>query len=229
MLTKRTVIFKSYDGVIGSTYDTAANGWTLAALQIGDAEQKTNYVEKTGGDGSWDWSTVMTDGLPRYKDRSLSITLEQSEGTRTEREARVREVVNLLDGLEWEITLPDQKDYYLIGRLHVAVDYSDYAHASITITGTCRPWFYSQQEKVILLSATSTEKIAFLVNAGRLALVPTLEVADGSVGITYGTQSIQLSAGKYEWPTLLLTPGNHTLKYKGSGTLTITYREAVLR
>lgn len=220
-MTKRTVLF--------GTFDTAAKGWTLSGLTLSDPEQKTNYVEKTGGDGSWDWSTVMTDGIPKYKDRSLSVTLECSEGTRADREAYISQIVNLLDGMEWDITLPDYPEMYLTGRLHVAVNYSDLAHASVTVTGTCRPWLYRKREVVLTLTATSTEKNAILVNAGRLTLVPTLEVTDGSVGITYGTQSIQLSAGKYEWPALLLTPGNHAIKYKGSGTLTITYREAVLR
>lgn len=210
-------------------YDTAAKGWTLAALQLSAPTQKTKYVEKTGGDGSWDWSTVMTDGLPRYEDRSLSLTLECSEGTRATRETLLSELVNQLDGMEWEITLPDHTDCYLVGRLHVAVNYSDLAHCSVTITSTCRPWLYKKTEKVIVLTATSTEKSATLINEGRLALVPTLEVANGTITLVYGAASTSMSAGTYEWPTLLLTPGNHQIKYKGSGTLTVSYREAVLR
>lgn len=220
-MTKRTVKL--------GAYDTAANGWTLAALHLSDPTQKTKYVEKTGGDGSWDWSTVMTDGLPRYEDRSLTITLECSEGTRATRETLVRQMVNQLDGLEWEVTLPDHTDYYLTGRLHVAVNYNDLAHCSVTVTGTCRPWLYKKTEKVIVLTATTTEKSASLINEGRLALVPTLEVANGTVTLVYGAASTSMSAGTYEWPTLLLTPGNHQIKYKGSGTLTVSYREAVLR
>lgn len=220
-MTKRTVLF--------GTYDTAKHGWTLAGLRLSDPEQKTNYVEKTGGDGSWDWSTVMTDGIPRYKDRSLTVTLECSEGTRADREGLISEIVNLLDGMEWEITLPDHADFFITGRLHVAVGYNDLAHCAVTVTGTCTPWIYRKRETVIVLTATSTEKSAILVNAGRLTLVPTLEVADGNITLMYGTSSTQMSEGTYEWPTLLLTPGNHPIKYKGSGTLTISYREAVLR
>lgn len=210
-------------------YNTAEHGWTLTGLKLSDPEQKTNYVEKTGGDGSWDWSTVMTDGIPRYKDRSLSITLECSEGTRSDRETLLSGLVNQLDGLEWEVTLPDQTDYYIVGRLHVIVNYSDLAHCSVTITGMCRPWLYKKAMTVVVLNATSTQKSAILVNAGRLALVPFLEVEEGSITLTYGTSSTALSEGTYEWPTLLLTPGNHPIKYQGTGTLTISYREAVLR
>lgn len=210
-------------------YDTAAQGWTLSGLMLGEPEQKTNYVEKTGGDGSWDWSTVMTDGIPRYRNRTLSITLECSEGTRSDREKLISGIVNQLDGLEWDIILPDHPSHYLTGRTHVAVSYSDLAHASVLITGTCNPWLYKKDETIIELQATSAEKSAVLVNAGRLTIVPTLEVTGGTVTLSYGTASTSMSEGKYEWPTLLLTPGNHPIKYKGSGTLTVTYREAVLR
>ena len=188
-MIKRTVI-------IGQ-YDTAAAGWTLSALQLSAPKQKTKYVDKTGGDGSWDWSTVMTDGVPRYEDRTLTITLEHSESNRLEREGELREIINLLDGFEWEITLPDTPNYYLVGRTHVGVNYNDLVHCSITISAQVRPWLYKKQEKVILLTAISTEKNAILVNAGRLTLVPTLEVEGGTVSVTYGTSSINLSAGKY--------------------------------
>lgn len=220
-MLKRTVLL--------GTYDTAAHGWTLTGQKLSDPQMKTNYVNKTGGDGTWDWSTVMTDGLPRYGDRTLNLTFECSEGTRADRETLISEIVNTLDGLEWEITLPDHTDYYLVGRLHVAVNYSDFAHAAVTITGNCRPWLYKKTEKVIILTAASTSKSATLVNSGRLAVVPTLEVEDGTVSLTYGTATTSMSAGTYTWPTLLLTPGNHPIQYKGSGKLTISYREAVLR
>lgn len=210
-------------------YDTAAKGWTLTALHLSDPTQKTKYVERTGGDGSWDWSTVMTDGLPRYDDRNLSLTLECSEGTKADRETLISGAVNQLDGYEWEITLPDHTEYYLVGRLHVAVNYSDNAHASVTITGACKPWLFKKTEKVLVLTASTTAKSATLVNSGRLAVVPTLEVEEGPVTLSYGTASTSMSDGRYEWPTLLLTPGNHPIQYKGSGTLTISYREAVLR
>lgn len=220
-MTKRTILF--------GLYDTAGHGWTLTGWKLSDPEQKTKYVDKTGGDGAWDWSTVMTDGLPRYKDRSLTVTLECSEGTRADREALISGMVNQLDGLEWQVTLPDHPSHYLEGRLHVAENYSDLAHASVTVKGTCRPWFYKKKQTVVTLPPVTTDQTYNLTNAGRLALVPALNVSGGNVRLKYAGASIELSAGTYEWPVLLLTPGTHTITYQGTGTLTITYREAVLR
>jgi len=210
-------------------YDTASHGWTLTYYKLSDAEQKTNYVEKPGGDGSWDLSTVNTDGIPRYKDRSLTCILEHSGGTRTDREDIINYMIDKLDGLEWNITLPDRPGYYLTGRVHVVVEYNDPAHAKVTVTAVCAPWLYKLTETEHVLTATETEQSVTLTNSGRLAMVPTLKVT-GSVALSYGAAYLQLTtAGTYEWPVLLLTPGEHVLDYSGNGTLTITYREAVLR
>lgn len=220
-MTKRTLL-------IGG-YNTAANGWTLAGLTMSAPEQKTQYVEKMAGDGSWDLSTAMTDGIPRYRDRILTAVLECSTGTRADRETLISNMVNQLDGLEWQIVHPDYPLHYLTGRVHIAVDYSDLAHASVTLSATCSPWLYKAQETALSLTVTEEEKTAVLSNSGRKALVPLLTVT-GSVRLKYGTSSITLTDGDgYEWPTLLLTSGDHTVAYSGEGTLVIKYREAVLR
>ena len=212
------------------TYDTAANGWTLSALQLGDAPQKTHLVEKPGGDGSWDLSTALTDGLLRYGDRTLNATLECSEGDRLHREAKIRDIVNQLDGAVVNIEIPDDPDHYLVGRLKITRNYSDMAHCSVGVAATCDPWKYSYKETEVRLTAATAQQTARLVNNGRRAVVPGITVAgaNASVLMAYGTKSINATEGTVKWPDLLLTPGVHELKYSGVGSLVITYREAVL-
>lgn len=219
-MEKRKIIF--------GTYDTAAHGWTLTGWKLGAAEQKTNYLEKPNGDGSWDISTVLSDGILRYKDRALTATFECSEGTRRTREETIREMVNGLDGMKLEIKLPDDDTHHVIGRLHVVREYNDLAHAAVTVTATCEPWKYADAETVIKVTATTETQTVTLRNAGRRAVVPQLTVTGGPVRIEYGGAAQELTAGGYQWPNLLLTPGSHGLKYDGAGTLTVTYREAVL-
>ena len=131
-----------------------------------------------------------------------------------------------MDGYE----LPDDPFHYITGRLHVAREYNDPAHAAVTVTAVCGPWKYSTEELVVNLTATATEQTARLVNSGRLAVVPTLVVSGSgaSVRLVYGNVSRTLSAGTYQLPDLLLTPGAHALTYTGTGSVKITYREAVL-
>lgn len=218
-MEKRKIVF--------GNYDTAAYGWTLAGWKLTAAVEKTNYIDKPGGDGSWDLSTALTDGIPRYLDRTLTVTLECSDGDRLSREARIREMVNKLDGMRLDIELPDDIYHHITGKIHVARDYNDLAHAAVTVTVTCEPWKYSNTETVVTLTAGTTAKNATLVNNGRRAVVPTVKVG-GSVLLVFGETSQSLSAGTYKLPDLLLTPGTHSLTYSGSGSLVITYREAVL-
>lgn len=223
-MTKRTVVL--------GTYNTALHGWTLCLWKLSDPVQKTNYVEKSGGDGSWDLSTVMTEGIPRYKNRSLSMTLECSQGSREARENLLNDMVNQLDGLEWDIVLPDRPDHYLRGRVHIAVNQNSPAYASITITAEVEPWFYALREKIVVLDAPitiSTETATFqLRNDGRRVVSPVLTV-DGTAHLSFKGNHTNLTTGTYEWPALQLTPGWNEIIYTGDGTLTLTYREAVLR
>lgn len=222
-MQKRAVEFGSYN--------TADYGWTLNQCTLSGPEQKTRYVEKSGGDGSWDLSTALTDGVPRYKNRSLTVVLECSQGDREHREQLISEMVNTLDGYEWPIVLPDHPGRYLTGRIHVAVNYSDLAHAAVTVTGTVGPWFESEQEKLYVRAATATAQTINITNDGRRILVPQIIVAGdaASIRLEYGLSNIQLGPGTYTWPVLVLTPGLHRLTFSGTGTLTVKFREAVLR
>lgn len=212
------------------SYDTAANEWTLASWQLSGAPQKTNLVERPGGDGSWDLSTALTDGVLRYGNRALSAVFECSEGDRMYREAKLRQMINQLDGMTVNIELPDDPSHYLVGRLKVTKDYNDLAHCAISVAAECEPWKYSQVETVVRLTAATAQQTAELINNGRRAVVPTLTVtgSGASVRVAYGSKSLTSSVATFKWPDLLLTPGKHALQYSGKGSLTLTYREAVL-
>lgn len=216
--------------IILGTYDTAQHGWTLTGWKLGAAEQKTHYIDKPNGDGAWDVSTALTDGLIRYKDRPLTATLECSEGTRKERETLIRQMINSLDGMRVEIHLPDDDAHHVIGRLQVVREYNDLAHAAVTVAATCEPWKYADEETVVVREVSTNQNAVILTNEGRRAVVPTLKVEgeDSSVLIEYQGNSQAMSAGTYQWPLLLLTPGEHSISYSGRGRLVITYREAVL-
>lgn len=221
-MTKRKMVL--------GTYDTAAQGWTLNKWQLSAATQKTNIVPKPSGDGSWDLSTALTDGIPMYGDRTLTATFERSDGDRLTRKEQIARMINSLDGMRVQIVLPDDPLRYLMGRIHVAKDYNDLAHAAVTVTATCEPWLYATQETAVSLTAATTAKTTTLTNSGRRAVVPIIQVTgtNASVLLQYGGKSAALSAGKHQWADLLLTPGDHTLTYSGTGSVTLTYREGVL-
>lgn len=208
-------------------YDTGENHWTLAACKIYKGEQVQTFVEIPARYAPLDFSTILTDGQPYYSSATLEAVLESSEGDHSERQARIDELVNYADGHNFQIIHPDHLDHYLVGRVQVQPDYNDLAHCAVLITAVCEPWLYASSEKVLTLAATQLEKTAKITNAGRLARVPKI-VITGEVTLKFGAFTWTLSAGEHILPDLYLTPGAHEITYRGSGTLTVTYREAVL-
>lgn len=222
-MEKRRILF--------GTYDTALDGlWTLTGWSLSEPVYKSNFVAVPGRDGDLDLSTALTDGAPRYSNRTLTATFECSEGTRLEREDTINTMVNWLDGWRMDIILPDDDDHYITGRVHVKREYNDPVHAAVTVTATCDPWRYSDREMVVKLTAAETTQAATLTNSGRKTVVPLLviEGEGASINLTFGTASWRLGAGAYQLPDLVLNQGSISLTYQGIGDLTFTYREAVL-
>lgn len=218
-------------GFIFGDYDTAADGWTLAGWSFPEPEPRTTFVTLPGRvKGPLDVSTALTEGDPTYGSRAFTATFELSEGTRDDRDTVISYMVNRLHGRRVEITFPDDSTRYAIGRLSVKKDYSDLAHAAVTVTATCDPWRYSKTERRAELLATDEAQKALLSNSGRCVLVPEVTVTgyNANVVLTCGDYEWELDAGTYRLPELKLREGNTEITCQGRGTLAITYREAIL-
>lgn len=280
--------------IIG-TYDTAQQHWTLAEWSFSSPEYQDNFVTVPGRDGALDLSATLTNGAPAYNNRTLTARLELSEGTRLTREEAISTMINQLDGCRFDIVLPDDPGHYISGRVSIAREYNNPAHASVSVTAVCDPWRYAKDEVVYELTANEEAQTASLANSGRRRAVPVVDINgdpstadkgtnpdaalilwdssthDGTqvgtipqgatfliagqkvngylpvkyndlegwingsfvvylaaVVLVYGGSSWSLDNGRYQLPELTLPQGGGTLSYSGSGTVTITYREAVL-
>lgn len=135
------------------TYDTAEHLWTLAGWTLSDPEQVRSWVDVPGRrKGPIDASTVLSDGDPVYGNRTLTITLESSEGTRLEREERIEQMLNWLDGWWVDIVLPDDVDTrrrYMRGTVSVKKIYNTLAQAQVQVTAVCEPWKYAAAETIV--------------------------------------------------------------------------------
>lgn len=221
-MEKRKILF--------GTYDTAEQGWTLTGWQLTVPEYKSNFVVVPGRDGDLDTSTALTDGVPKYGNRDLTVTLECSDGTRLERDQLISTMVNWLDGWRMDIRLPDDDAHYLTGRVSVRPEYSDMAHAAVTVTVACDPWRYSDLETVLTMTAGESVLPGHLTNNGRRTVVPVLTISgdNAQVLLVYDTYSWALGAGTYQLPDLVVPQGGVAIEYSGTGILTFTYREAIL-
>ena len=343
--------------LILNEYKTAESGlWTLASCKITKAAQVQTIVSVPGRYTPLDLSTALTDGEPYYDNARLEAVLESSEGTRAERQERIEQMVNLLDGYTVRIVHPDHPANYMMGRVQVTPEYNDLAHCAVRVSAICEPWLYNAAETVkrasvprevqganlldipdttfsgqaayastllgdfdlpsgsytisfkykhtgdlrgslsvreygslsnyireVPLYANTSEKVSasftvpegvqgirlylysnitatpgatavtisdvmvtagttalpyepwyplgdallVLTNDGRLAMTPKVDVY-GTVTLVYGAFTQTLSTGSYYLPDLYLKPGAQEVIVKGSGTVSFTYREAVL-
>lgn len=214
---------------IFGTYNTAANGWTLNPWTFPEPEYQAKFLEVPGG-MPLDVSTILTDGEPSYGSRTLTVPMESSEGSRMERDARIREMVNALDGRRVDIVFPDCPQYYATGRVQVKKEYNDPAHCAVVVSAICDPWLYSKAERMYTLAAGAAKQVVALTNSGRRVAIPELTVTgdNADVLLEFGTVSVALAAGTTILPDLVLPHGDTLLTYSGTGKLQIKYREAVL-
>lgn len=214
-------------------YDTDLDGkWTVCEWSFTEPETQTTYVDVPGRlAGPLDMTAANTDGDPRYTSRSLTVRMESSEGTRLEREGIISRMLNRLHGYREEITMPDDQTRYAVGRISVAKDYNDMAHASVTVTATCEPWRYSKMETKLELEADESIRTTVLTNNGRMQVIPEITITGRNAGVilTVNDETTwALSEGTFSLPGLVLNHGYTKLSYTGSGTITIRYREAIL-
>lgn len=222
-MVKRKMLFGSYD--------TALNGlWTLSEWELTDAEYKQNFMEVPGRHGPLDLSGALTGGEPIFGSRTLTAVFESSEGDRLERKSRIDTMVNWLSGWRMDIELPDDPEHYITGRVQVQRLYNDMAHCSVQVTAVCDPWRFNKEETSVTLTAAAEAQKAVLVNQGRRTVVPLLEITGDAaqVLLVFGAASWSLGPGTYQLPDLELKQGTAELTYSGTGTVTLTYREAVL-
>lgn len=219
--------------ILIGTYDTALEGqWTLKSWAFSSPVYVESYASVPGHSGQLDLSTVLTDGEPYYDNRQFEATLESSEGTRLEREERINEMINRLDGWRFNIILPDDPIHYINGRVRVEKLYNNLAHASVRVSAVCEPWRYNEAETVVGLIPTTNEQTAALINKGRLSVTPTIAVIGGSATLKFKVgaeaKTWTLSEGTYILADIYLKTGSAPLTYSGTGQITLTYREAVL-
>ena len=213
--------------VIGN-YDTAAKGWTLCAYALDPPAWRENLVEVPGMDGAIDLSACPA-GDVAYSPRALSITLERSDGTRTTREAAISTMVNALDGKSLKITLPDGVDHYVWGRVRVARQYSNLAHAQVIVSATCDPYRYKAAPTTVTGTVPESGTLSLTLANERRPVVPAVEVSAAAT-ITFGGKDIAVGAGTHRSLDIRLVAGSNTLAVTAAAgtTVSVTYQEASL-
>lgn len=214
-------------GVKFGEYHTA-DDWDLIlnSKKINPPTPKIVKVTIDGRDGELDLSRALT-GEMKYNDRDASFSFIVTEGKHDEREGLINRIVNLIHGQKLQIIEPDDVDHYLLGECSVSDVKNDKAYGSFSVKATCEPYRYSINEINRIITASATPVNIVLTNNGKRTLTPTVVVSD-SVTLSFGNTTLTLGKGTYKLSSLQLKSGSNIVSVSGSGTITFTYREAVI-
>ena len=214
-------------GVYFNDYHTN-NDWGLIlnSKELDPPTPKVVKVSVDGRDGDLDLSEALT-GEIRYENRGAEFTFLVTEGSQADRDYMINNIINNIHGRTCKIILPDDLEHYLLGRCSVSGVTNDKAYGSFSVSADCEPFRYSIYETKRTIDLTNIAIEVALVNNGRKTVIPTI-VVDDTANITFGSTSVELGAGTYQLPALKLVSGVNTIAVSGAGTLSLTYREAVL-
>lgn len=216
---KRFITFNNYN----TAYDW---GLLLTAKDLTNPEPKTNYQELGGVSGTIDLTEALT-GEVAYSDRTLTASFSLSEGTVPEREVVLNTITAALHGKSVHIVEPDAPGHYLIGRVKVLNKVSTHALTTFDIEATCKPWRYSLEESNRIVQVKRSSVDVVIHNGGGLTVCPVITVK-GTASITDNGVTTELTEGSYKITDIRLKPGANVIGVNGTGTVTFTYREAVL-
>ena len=199
----------------------------ITAKTIFDAEPKTNYVKLDGMSGSLDLSESLT-GEITYDDRAIEATFWTDYGNRRDREALLRKITASLHGKKIKIIEPDDPNHYFYGRVKIKSKANNLAYAEFTIEAICEPWRYAIEETVRRVDVNSAAITSVVINNnGVKTLSPTVTVT-GSVSIGYNGKIVRLTTGTHRITDIKLYRGVNIVTVSGTGSVTLTYREADL-
>ena len=199
---------------------TSEYGLRLKSCAISVPVRKRQWVDIPGGNGQID---LMEGFCPaRYEQRTVRAVFEPI----TDALGTALDAIQSMEGEAVKICLPNDSVHYMNGVAHVEGG-GERPGSPVSISFLCIPWRESVNERVIQVPANSEGRDALLHNGGKREIIPTV-VAGGDAGISYGDQSISLSAGTYELPALTVLGGEELTITVTGGPVTVKYREAVL-
>lgn len=229
------------DGVEKNSYNDF--GLIIKSKIISAPEPQIHKVEIIGRDGSVDLSDILT-GTVRYKDRNIKLVFRYlgAENTRT---AMLTEFQTFAHGKLIKFIFNDDLSYFWRGRIisgeptvvdNLAMDNSTSCVVEpykYDILSTGEDWLWDPFDFEIGV----INEMHNLIIEGSLTVMfigspyqdnPTITVSDPMTVSYDGGEPISLVAGTQKVYDIVITSGEHTFTFTGTGIATIDYRGGTL-
>lgn len=182
---------------------------------------KTNYVSIEGRDGDLDLTASLTGDI-KYENISYSLEFIL-KNERAAWEDTLLELSTYLHGKKMNLTFSEDPNWYYVGRFSLNNVESDRNVGLLIIDCVLEPYRYKKTETTKTRTGVGTLD---LPNT-RKWVMPTI-TSTASMEFTFEGKKFVVN-GTLQSPDIILKEGNNTIEVtSGTGTLTVTYREAKL-
>ena len=198
-------------------------GIVLTKASIPLPSIKTSSVDIKGANGILDLSEVLT-GDVCYGNRDIKLTFAMMEDR--DYYSTMTDIANYLHGKIVTLKLTNDDEYFYSGRATITQCEYLIGRSELVITMSADPFKYSVTESNAFVNLNNETKSLVLPNK-RMRVAPTL-VVTGSVTMTFEEKTYTLQAGEQQLLNFVLSEGNNTVSFSGTGSVKITYRQGAL-
>lgn len=211
-----------------------ANGQTYNSLDdfglaisntdyIGTPVQQVNETTVPGLDGVLDFTDSVFGG-PSYDYRTIKIEFGGLELPELW-DQTISTFRNLFEGHDVKLVFATDPEWYYSGRCRI--DAFQHTRSLGTFSFVIEHAYpYKQKDITLTTTATSAGK-TLTANVTRQTVVPEV-TCSSTITINDGNQTYEFRSGTSKNLGFRLAPGTHTLTVKGSGAVTITYKDGSL-
>lgn len=182
---------------------------------------KTNYVSIEGRDGDLDLTTSLT-GDVKYENISYSLEFTLKD-ERSAWEETLLKLSTYLHGKKMNLIFSEDPNWYYVGRYSLNDVESDKNVGLLSIDCVLEPYRYKKDETKKTITGVGT----LTLSNTRKWVMPIITSTENMQFVFEG-KTFNVN-GTLQSPDIILKEGDNTIEVtSGSGTLTVTYREAKL-
>lgn len=215
--------------IIGSKKSYDDFGASVSERMIHQPKKKTIKETVPFSNITHDFSGI--DGEVYWEERKLEyifeILADSPEELEEKKKAFFAWIMNVKNEKLYD---PFTKGYYYLATYDDCdPDDSEIEKSTIAVTFTAYPYKIANTATTTTQSITTSEKSININNTSSHRITPTIN-STVALTLTVNGSSYSLPAGELKNETVMLQPGNNTVKFKAtssSGTLTISYFEEV--
>lgn len=200
-------------------------GMFMTDFSISPPEPQTAYVDVPFRDGPLDFSTALTGGVVKYKNRTVTAEFKTQDRTPDSWKDRYHGFVNYVQGQKFPMIFDYDPEYYYLGRISCDASKDDQIIGTVSISADCDPYKYKLSPTVKEFDVSGS--LSVTLPNDRMPTVPTV-TTNTEITVQFGENSIVFPSGTRRAPALLLTEGENRLTLTSSGHIKFEYQEGAL-